>query len=172
MARSSRMAGTSGETLTVTLTESLTIDSRDYGGKQSMTFANVLDVTRRLVTVLHTAESVIATFAAVIGPGGFIASNVKYMRFTNLDDTNFITLTFRNQDNDEFAIKLDAGKSFIWCGDNDGGAESNGGMGEIFNATQDADAAYSTNFGALTNLQARADEASVDLEFYIAGGSS
>tara|TARA_R100001530_G_scaffold135657_1_gene113432 strand:- start:1924 stop:2406 length:483 start_codon:yes stop_codon:yes gene_type:complete len=160
------MAGTSGETLTVTLTESLTIDDRDYGGLQSMTFANVLDVTRRLVTVLHTTESVIATFAAVIGPGGFIASNVKYMRFTNLDDTNFITLTFRNQDNDEFAIKLDAGKSFLWCSDN------SGGMVDVFNATQDADAAYSTNFGDLTNLQARADTGSVDLEFYIAGGSS
>ena len=45
-------------------------------------------------------------------------------------------------------------------------------MVDVFNATQDADAAYSTNFGDLTNLQARADTASVDLEFYIAGGSS
>ena len=163
MARISAMAGTSGETLTVTITESLNIDNRDYGGKQTMTFASIVDVSRRLVTVLHTAESVIATFAATIGPGGFIASDIRYMRFTNVDDTNFITLTFRNQDNDEVAMKLDAGKSLVWCGDN------TNGMTAVLNATEDADAAYSTNFGSLTNLQARADTASVDLEIYIAG---
>ena len=84
------------------------------------------------------------------------------MRFTNLDDTNFLTLTFRNQDNDEVAIKLDAGKSFIWVGDNDDG------MNLVMNATQDADAASSTNFGSLTNIQADADTASCDLEIFVA----
>ena len=103
MARTTTFGGTSGETLTVTITESLTIDSRDYGSKQTLTIPAIVDVTRRLVTILHTAESVIATFAATVGPGGYIAGDVMYMRFTNLDDTNFITLTFRNQDNDEVA---------------------------------------------------------------------
>jgi hypothetical protein len=163
MARLSAMAGTSGETLTVTVTERLTIDGRDYGGKQSMTVSSIVDVSRRLVTVLHDAESVIATFSGVIGPGNYIATDTMYMRFTNVDDTNFITLTFRNQDNDEFAVKLDAGHSFLWVGD------IVNGMTAVFNATQDADAAYSTNFGSLTNIQARADTGSVDLEMYIAG---
>ena len=162
MARITKFGGTDGETLTVTLSESLTIDDRDYGSQQSFTIPSIVDVTRRLVTILHTAESVIATFSATIGPGGYIAGDVMYMRFTNLDDTNFVTLTFRNQDNDEVAIKIDDGKSLVLCGDNDGG------MGDIFNATEDADAAYSTNLGDLTNIQARADTASVDLEMYIA----
>ena len=119
MARLTSFGGTDGETLTVTVTEALTIDNRDYGSKQSFTVPAVVDVTRRLVTVT-TTEAVIATFAAAVGPGAYIAADVMYMRFTNIDDTNFITLTFRNQDNDEVAIKLDAGKSFILCGDNSG----------------------------------------------------
>ena len=158
-----RITSFAGATLTVKLIEELTIDGRDYGSKQTISISNIVDVSRRLVTVLHTAESVIATFAATIGPGGYIAGDVMYMRFTNLDDTNFVTLTFRNQDNDEVAIKIDDGKSFILCGDNDGG------MAGMFNATEDADAAYSTNLGSLTNIQARADTGSVDLEMYIAG---
>ena len=162
MARLSKFEGTDGATLTVSLTEALRIDGRDYGSEQSVAIASIVDVTRRIVTI-PTTETVIATFAAAVGAGGYIAADVLYMRFSNLDDTNFVTLTFRNQDNDEVAIKLDAGKSFILCGDN------SGGMVDIFNATQDADAASDTNLGDLTNIQADANTANVDLEMYIAG---
>ena len=41
-------------------------------------------------------------------------------------------------------------------------------MSAVFNATQDADAASSTNFGSLTNIQADADSDSCDLEMLIA----
>ena len=41
-------------------------------------------------------------------------------------------------------------------------------MTAVFNATQDADAASSTNFGSLTNIQADADTGSCDLEMIIA----
>ena len=91
-----------------------------------------------------------------------VAADVRYIRFTNKDDTNFITLTFRNQDNDEVAIKLDAGQSLIFNGDN------GNGMTAVFNATQDADAASDTAFGSLTNIQADANTGSCVLEVFIA----
>ena len=157
----SRATGYSASTMTVTLTEALTLNNKDYGSTQSFTLGSIANVSRRLVTVT-TTEAVIMTIAAAMGAGQHIAANVRYMRFTNLDDTNFITLTFRNQDNDEVAIKLDAGKTFIWVGDN------SNGMTAVMNATQDADAASSTNFGSLTNIQADADTGSCDLEIFIA----
>ena len=157
----SRVTGYSASTMTVTLTEALTLNNKDYGSTQSFTLGSIANVSRRLVTVT-TTEAVIMTIAAAMGAGQHIAANVRYMRFTNLDDTNFITLTFRNQDNDEVAIKLDAGKTFIWVGDN------SNGMTAVMNATQDADAASSTNFGSLTNIQADADTGSCDLEIFIA----
>ena len=105
----------------------------------------------------------IATFsAAVASAGHYVAANVRYMRFTNKDDTNFITLTFRNQDNDEVAIKLDAGQTLIWNADNAGG------MVDVFNATQAADAASDTALGDMKSVQADANTASCDIEIFIA----
>ena len=161
MARGSAMGGTSGKTLTVTLTEDLTIDDRDYGSIQSVSIPSIVDVTRRIVTVT-TTEATVLSFGAAIGAGTYIVGDVRYMRFTNLDDTNFITLTFTNEDSDEVAIKLDAGQSFIWNGDNAGG------MVDVLNATQDADASSDTALGDLTNIQADANTDSCDLEMLIA----
>ena len=148
--------------MTVTLTEAISLNGYDQGSQNTLTISSVTEVSKRIVTVT-TTEAVIATFSsAVASAGHYVAADVRYIRFTNLDDTNFITLTFRNQDNDEVAIKLDAGHSFMWCGDN------SDGMTAVFNATQDADAASSANFGSLTNIQADADTASVDLEVFVA----
>ena len=148
-------------TLSVTLTESINLNGYDQGSKNITTIASIAEVSKRIVTVT-TTEAVVATFSAAIAAGNYIAANIRYIRLTNLDDTNFITLTFRNQDNDEFAVKVDAGNSFLLYGDNANG------MTAIFNATEDADAASSTNFGSLTNIQADADTASCDLEMFIA----
>jgi len=157
------MASTIGTAaLTVTLTEAVTLNGSNHGATNTVTFSAINEVSKRIVTIT-TTEAVIATFSsAVASAGHYVAANVRYIRFTNKDDTNFITLTFRNQDNDEAAIKLDAGQSFIWNGDNANG------MTAVLNATQDADAASSTNFGSLTNIQADADTASCDLEMFLA----
>jgi len=149
-------------TLTVTLTEAITLNGTRQGSTNTKSIASINEISKRILTIT-TAESVIATFsAAVASAGHYVAASVKYIRFTNLDDTNFITLTFRNQDNDEAAIKLDAGQSFIWNGDNAGG------MVDVLNATQDADASSDTALGDLTNIQADANTASCDLEMFIA----
>ena len=157
------MASTiSAATLTVTLTESITLNGSQQGGTNTKTFASINEISKRILTIT-TNESTIATFSgAVASAGHYNDSAVKYMRFTNKDDTNFLTLTFRNQDNDEVAIKLDAGNSFIWHADN------SGGMVGVFNATQDADAASDTALGSLTNIQADANTGNCDLEMIIA----
>ena len=149
-------------TLTVTHTEDITLNGQQFGGTNIKTFASINEISKRILTIT-TAESTIATFsAAVASAGHYVAADVRYIRFTNRDSTNFITLTFRNQDNDEVAIKLDAGQSFIWNSDN------SGGMVDVFNATQDADAASDTALGDLTNIQADANTGSCDLEMIIA----
>ena len=156
-----RKAAYSSATLTVKVTESLTIDGRDYGGSSSTTIASVKNVSRRIETIT-TTEAVIVNFDSVVGPGQYTPAAVAYMRFTNLDDTNFITLTLKNSAGDECAIKLDAGQTFILAGDN------SGGMASMMNATENADADSSTNLANLADIQADADTASCDLEVYIA----
>ena len=149
-------------TLTVVVSESILLNDYEVGSTNTKTFASIAEVSKRILTIT-TNEATIATFSgAVASSGHFNDSAVRYMRFTNLDDTNFLTLTFRNQDNDEVAIKLDAGQSFIWNADN------SAGMVGIFNATQDADAASDTALGSITNIQADANTGNCDLEMFIA----
>ena len=157
------MASTlSSATMTVRVVESIKLNGTEQGAINTKTITGINEISKRIISIT-TAESVIATFsAAVASAGHYVAADVRYMRFTNKDDTNFITLTFRNQDNDEVAIKLDAGQSFMWAADN------SGGMVDVFNATQDADAASDTALGDLTNIQADANTASCDLEMFIA----
>jgi hypothetical protein len=156
------MASTiSAATLTVTLTESISLNGSEQGATNTKTFASINEISKRILTIT-TTECLIAAFGSTVAQGTFIIGNVKYMRFTNKDDTNFITLTFLNENNDEVAIKLDAGQSFIWNGDNAGG------MVDVFNATQAADAASDTALGDLANIQADANTGSCDLEMIVA----
>jgi len=157
------MASTlSSATMTVRIVESIKLNGTEQGAVNTKTISSIAEISKRIITVTVT-ESTIATFSsAVASAGHYVAADVRYMRFTNKDDTNFITLTFRNQDNDEVAIKLDAGQSFIWNADN------SGGVVDVFNATQDADAASDTALGDLTNIQADANTGSCDLEMLIA----
>jgi hypothetical protein len=149
-------------TLTVTLTESISLNGINHGATNTKTIAAINEVSKRILTIT-TNEATIATFSgAVASAGHYNDSYVRYIRFTNLDDTNFITLTFTNDDNDEVAIKVDAGNSFIWIADNDGG------MVDVFNATQNADAASDTALGSLTSIQADASASTCDLEMIIA----
>ena len=148
--------------LTVTHTEDITLNGQQFGGTTIKSFTGINEISKRILTIT-TAECVIGTFsAAVASAGHYTAADVRYIRFTNLDSTNFVTLTFRNQDNDEFAVKLDAGQTLVLNGDNANG------MTAIFNATQDADAASDTAFGSLTNIQADANTGSCNLEVIIA----
>ena len=157
------MASTiSAATMTVTHTESISLNGTQQGATNSLTIGSINEISKRIITIT-TTEAVIATFSgAVASAGHFNDGNVRYIRFTNKDDTYFVTLTFRNQDNDEFAIKLDAGQTFILTGDNSTGMEA------VFNATQDADAASDTAFGSLTNIQADAETGTIDIEMFVA----
>ena len=146
-------------TLTVTLKESLTLDGRDYGGNQSYSFSSIGNVTRRIETVT-TTEATIITFSTSMGPGQYIPGQVKYLRFSNLDDTNHIVLTFANENDDEAAIKLDAGQSFVINGDN------SGGMVDVLDAIDGTGLTYS--LGDLKSVTADADTASCDMEIFIA----
>ena len=149
-------------TMTVTLTESITLNGKEQGSANTKTISSINEISKRILTIT-TNEATIATMSgAVASAGHFNDSFVRYMRFTNLDDTNFLTLTFTNDDNDEVAIKLDAGNSFMWFADN------SGGMVDVFNATQNADSGSDTDLEPITTIQADANTGNCDLEIFIA----
>jgi len=147
MTRIAAFGGGSGDTLTVSLEESITIDSRDYGSKQTMTFTGINDVYKRILTAI-AIEQDLMEFGAIAKAGTMDVDDVRYMRISNLDDTNYCKLTFHNTGGDEFMITLDKGQSFVWCGDMATGVNNffTANQGEL----QFTDATVDTSSGAFT----------------------
>ena len=146
-------------TLTVTLKESIELNGVEQGSTNTKTIASINEVSKRIVTVTTTEVEIIAMGTAV-STGTFIEGDVRYIRFTNLDDTNFVTLTFKNENDDEFAVKVDAGYSFIYPADNSGGVVD----------TMDAidGTGLTLSLGDLVNVTADADTGSCDMEIFVA----
>ena len=117
-------------TLTLTVTEAITLNSKDEGQTHTHTIASIADVYRRTMTASTSTDTSIATFSSAFGVGQFVAADMRYLRLTNLDDTNHVTITLTNSQSDEVAIKIDKGQSFIICPD------LSGGVADIFDANQ------------------------------------
>ena len=153
------MASTiSSAPLYVTIKESVMLKGREQGGTTELTISGINEISKRIVTAT-TTEATILTFSSAVGAGTYIAANVRYMRFTNLDDTNHITLTFKDEDNTEFRVKVDAGQSFIF------NADSSGGFVDTMKA---AGSALASGLADLYDVTVDADTASCDLEIFIA----
>ena len=146
-------------TLTVTLKESIELNGVEQGATNTKTIASINEISKRIVTVT-TSEVEIIAMGTAVSTGTFIEGDVRYIRFTNLDDTNFVTLTFKNENDDEFAVKVDAGYSFIYPADNSGGVVD----------TMDAidGTGLTLALGDLVNVTADADTASCDMEIFVA----
>ena len=77
---------------------------------------------------------------------------------TNLDDTNHVTLIFKDEDATEFAIKVDAGHSFIYPGDNSGG---------VVDTMHAGGSALTVSLNDLVDITADADTDSCDVEVFV-----
>ena len=149
-------------TLTITITEAVSLNGQDKGSTNVQTVLLVTEVSQRIVNI-PTSEVILLAFAASVpGPGAFNEADVRYIRITNKDDTNFVQLTFRDENSTEFAVKLDAGQSFIYNGDN------SGGVVDTMIAAGSALTVPST-FADLVDITAVADTGAVDLEYFVVG---
>ncbi len=147
-------------TMRVTITEEVRLNGEDIKSTNVLVIKNVVEASKRIVNV-PTSEVVILAFAASNpAAGSFVEADVRYVRITNKDNTNHVTLVFRSENNNECAHKLDAGHSFIIAADNAGGVV------DIHDASASA---LTVSFDDLVDITALADTAAVDLELYVAG---
>ena len=102
-------------TMTVTISESITLNEKNQGGTNTLSIPSVGEVSKRIMTCL-TSEVTLVSFAAAVAPGTFIDADVRYVRITNLDDTNYVTLNVEGEGATDFSIRLDAGASYIMAG--------------------------------------------------------
>ena len=145
--------------LRVTVTEVIKLNVKDQWSTNVLSIPSIATVSKRIIDVPASEVEIIAMSTAV-SSGTFIESDVMYIRITNLDDTNHVTLTFKNENDDEFAVKLDKGQTFIYNGDMSGG---------VVDTMDGIDGTGLTlGLGDLVNVTAIADTAAVDLEVFVA----
>lgn len=116
-------------TLSVTITESVTLNGKDRGSENILEITSVTEVLHRIVTCPAGVDTTVATFrsATNVADGALDVEDVKYIRVTNLDSSNPINLSLQidaGEDDsaaDESAtILVEAGKSFIMGAPSDG----------------------------------------------------
>ena len=113
--------------LTVTITESVTLNGGARGSTNTLTVSGVDDIYHRIVTVPSGAAdtTLVAFTTAQTGRDGAVdRDNVKYIRITNLDGSNNAILNLQQRVDEDAAsvgdanagILLEATKSFMLGG--------------------------------------------------------
>ena len=153
-------------TLTVKVIEEITLNNNSYNSERSLDISSVNEIVKRIVTV-STTETGLLGFATTSATdlsksylaGQFDEDDARYIRITNLDSSNHITLTFRDEDSTEFCMKVDAGHSFIYPGDNSGG---------VVDTMKAAGSALASGLSDLVDITVDADTAACDVEVFVA----
>ena len=133
--------------LTVTITESYTLNGVNYGNSINKIFTSKGQVDQRIMSVA-TSSTTLFMFDTADSAGTAVAADYVYFRVTNLDDTNFVTLRLFNGA-DSFWIKIAAGESLLLM-------------------NNEMDAVTGSTFGALADIShiyGQSDTAACDVEF-------
>jgi hypothetical protein len=144
-------------TLTITVTEAVTLGdgSTDRGTTNTQT-VTVDEVDHRIMDA-GTSWTEIIKFASANAAGTFADGTVKYLRITNLDGSNFLSLRVRTN-SIEYFVKVEAEDHFI-LGNNVMDAKSSTGFGTA------------VSFVNIDSIWAKADTAAVQIEYFIASAS-
>ena len=136
--------------LTVTIKEEVTLNGslKTFENVHSET---VEDIFHRIYGVLHTSDSELLNFASAEAGGVFSDADLDYLRITNLDSTNFVTLRVLGS-NEEYFVKIEAGDSFIL---------NNSVMDAITGSTS---VPGDPSLANIEKIRAKADSATVNLE--------
>jgi len=107
------MASTiSSATLTVTVTEDISLNGSTMGATNTLTIGSVNEINQRIVTVDAGNVRTLFNFGGTVSAGEFIRANVKYLRITNKDDTNTVSINIRGNATNCW-VGVEAGGSFV-----------------------------------------------------------
>tara|TARA_R110000751_G_scaffold73518_1_gene148662 strand:- start:7 stop:444 length:438 start_codon:yes stop_codon:yes gene_type:complete len=103
-------------TLTTKIKEAITLNGKVYGNEITKTHASITSVRQSIVDVDSGSSTELFNFAAArAGIGTVQDAKAKYIRLTNLDGTNYVTINlYLDLATDEYAaFNIKAGDSLI-----------------------------------------------------------
>lgn len=152
-------------TLTVKISESIILNGSEQGNTNTLTINNIAQVSREIFACDLTENNILWFVDEIASADNgnshnrFLRNEVVYVRITNLDDTNYVVLTLRNDGDDETALKVGPGRSFIINGT---------GSGVQLILDSDNEEFTSIALGDLYSINGYADTANCDLEIFVA----
>jgi hypothetical protein len=156
--------------LKITLHESITLPNRNVETLYNTTIiSGVNQILRRTDTIATDfSGSGIEILKFVDSEeqqtaGSFIKSDVKYLRITNLDTINSALIYLVDTNNEFVIFKLEAKKSLMF-GNVDFNASQNGDY--VVEGVWDPD--YYSDFVYYDTIKAKAENASIQLEYFVA----
>ena len=143
-------------TLTVSVSEAITLNGVIKDSKAVTSIASIGEVSNRIMSIdsdTNGTDIVAIGASTLAGAGSYPKGTLKYLRITNLDDTNFIIIQFTDESSHYWELKLEAGKTLM--------------LGDVASIDDQADI---DNFSAtaITKIIGKADTADCDIELYIA----
>ena len=108
-------------TLTVTINESLTLNGRERGSENILTIDGINEVFHRIVSCPNAVDTTVATFRTAVNTadGAIDLEDTKYIRLTNLDSSNNVTISQQVSGGENgvadssVSVLLEAGKSYL-----------------------------------------------------------
>ena len=146
----------SNATLTVTITETVTLNGTDQGATNTLTVAIVDEIYKRILTCPASNTTTIATFNSdAHGAANAIdIEDSKYIRVTNKDDTNAVELAIVGAT--LYQVTLAAGQSHV-LGSADG----------LMLAEEDSSPSFGT-MADIASIQVNPGGNAVDVEIFVA----
>ena len=141
-------------TLKVTIEEEINLNGVRQNSENILRISDINEVSKRIVTI-PASEVTVVLFSTAVAAGTFIEGDIRYIRLTNKDDTNYIILNIEGDSSTDFSVRLDPGASFLITSTNTSGVVD---YADISGATLED----------LTGVKATANSAASDLEVFVA----
>ena len=154
--------------LTVTITESIELNGKDQGGTNTLSIGSISDIYKRIVTCPANVDTTVFRSGVTVDvtDSSVDVQDVKYIRLTNLDDTESINVNLQidttesgsgaSAVNETATILLAAGHSFVM------------GTSHDSIAAYDADGSVQTTLHDLESILVDPSDNAVDVEIFVA----
>ena len=155
-------------TLSVTHTESITLNGQEFGGTNSFSVSGINNIYKRIVTCPANVDTTILRTGVTVDvtDSSMDVQDVKYIRLTNLDSANSVNVNLQidvtesgsgaSAVNETATILLEAGHSFVM------------GTSHDSIAAYDADGSAQTTLHDLESILIDPSANAVDLEIFVA----
>ena len=144
-------------TLTVTIQESITLGGTQFGGIKQLEITGINEAYKRIVKCANSQTTTIATFNgnAFASDNAIDLEDAKYIRVTNLDDTNPVELAIVGAAT-LYQVRLGAGASHML-----------GAPDDLMLAEADTSPSFGT-MADIASVQVNPAGNDVDIEIFIA----